>query len=541
MHVSGMTIGRKLSLAFSLIVLVLLVAGSLAYTALSQVNANAAAANQRADEAIEQLQREMGHMAWVNSLANTLLLNEPFQGELNPAKCKFGEWLHQFAASDAYRQASPEFRRLFDAMDAPHDALHETAGRIIELLKRGDEAAARAVYREDTLRYLGQMRELFAGMRQVLDAERAQILSEAAQHARQIQGTVMFAMLVGVALAILLGVVVTRGITRPIHQAVDIANRLAQGDLRTRIHVRGVDETAQLLRAMQIMVERLTNTIREVRQSADSLTNASGEITATAQAISQSATEQAASVEETSAAAEQISASISQNADNAHRTDTISTQAAHEAQDGGVAAHQMVDAMKSIAAKISIIDEIAYQTNLLALNAAIEAARAGEHGKGFAVVATEVRKLAERSQIAAKEIGEVASSSVTLAEKAGQLLEQMVPSIQKTSELVREIASASQEQSTGASQISEAMTQLSQVTQQNASASEELAATAEEMNGQADQLQGIIAWFRTNEMDEESVLAQEKPELRKVVGLSRAVDEQEAGDAPLGEMSYARV
>jgi len=177
-------------------------------------------------------------------------------------------------------------------------------------------------------------------------------------------------------------------------------------------------------------------------------------------------------------------------------TDNMASKAAGEAAEGGEAVKQTVTAMKQIAQKITIIDDIAYQTNLLALNAAIEAARAGEHGKGFAVVAAEVRKLAERSQVAAQEISTVASGSVELAEKAGTLLDQIVPSIRKTSDLVQEISAASQEQSTGVSQINSAVTQLSQTTQQAAAASEELSATAEEMNGQAGQLKDTMGFFR---------------------------------------------
>ena len=194
-----------------------------------------------------------------------------------------------------------------------------------------------------------------------------------------------------------------------------------------------------------------------------------------------------------------MSDSINQNSDNAKITDSMATKTTKEAVDGGGAVSQTVKAMKQIAAKIGIVDDIAYQTNLLALNAAIEAARAGEHGKGFAVVAAEVRKLAERSQEAAKEIGELAGNSVTTAERAGKLLDEIVPSIQKTSELVQEIAAASSEQSESVNQISGAMGQLSKATQQNASASEELAATSEELSGQAEQLQQSIAFFDTGE------------------------------------------
>jgi methyl-accepting chemotaxis protein len=191
-----------------------------------------------------------------------------------------------------------------------------------------------------------------------------------------------------------------------------------------------------------------------------------------------------------------MTASISQNTENAKVTDGMASKAAAQAVEGGDAVKATVAAMKQIAAKIGIIDDIAYQTNLLALNAAIEAARAGEHGKGFAVVAAEVRKLAERSQVAAQEIGNVAGSSVELAEKAGRLLDEMVPSIRKTSELVQEITAASQEQSAGVAQINAAVVQLSQTTQQNASSSEELAATSEEMNAQATKLQETMSFFR---------------------------------------------
>ena len=195
---------------------------------------------------------------------------------------------------------------------------------------------------------------------------------------------------------------------------------------------------------------------------------------------------------------EQISASIAQNTESSKVTDSISSKAAQDVERGGQSVKETVTAMKQIAGKISIIDDIAYQTNLLALNAAIEAARAGEHGKGFAVVAAEVRKLAERSQVAAQEIGQVAGSSVSLAEQAGNLFEQLVPDIKRTSDLVQEITAASQEQSSGVAQINIAMGQLNQITQQNASASEELAATAEEMTAQAGQLMDLINYFKVN-------------------------------------------
>ncbi|CTP91478.1 methyl-accepting chemotaxis protein [Xanthomonas graminis] len=300
----------------------------------------------------------------------------------------------------------------------------------------------------------------------------------------------------GVLLGVGMGFFISRSVTKPIGKAVDVANALAEGDLSVLIEVKSKDEAGQLLLAMQRMVGKLQQVVGEVNASAQTLAGASEEVNATAQSLSQASTEQAAGVEETSASLEQMTASIGQNTDNARITDGMAAQAARETLEGGAAVVATVAAMKQIAQKIGIIDDIAYQTNLLALNAAIEAARAGEHGKGFAVVAAEVRKLAERSQIAAQEIGEVAGSSVELAEKAGRLLETIVPSIKKTSDLVQEIAAASQEQASGVAQINAAVVQLSQTTQHNATASEELAATAEAMSSQALQLQDSMAFFQ---------------------------------------------
>ncbi len=271
---------------------------------------------------------------------------------------------------------------------------------------------------------------------------------------------------------------------------------MADGRLDVHAEVLGKDELAQVAVSFNAMVESVRGIVSQVKESADALSGSSEQISATAQSLSQATSEQAASVEEVSASVEQMTASIDQNTANAKVTDGMAGKAAREATEGGQAVNSTVDAMKKIAGKIGIVDDIAYQTNLLALNAAIEAARAGEHGKGFAVVAAEVRKLAERSQVAAQEIGELAGSSVEMAEKAGKLLEAMVPSINKTSDLVQEIASASNEQSSGVGQINSAMGQLNNTTQQNAAASEELAATAEEMSGQAELLLSNMAFFR---------------------------------------------
>ena len=271
---------------------------------------------------------------------------------------------------------------------------------------------------------------------------------------------------------------------------------LAHGDLTQRISRTTYGVFDQVKQDANASAIKLAETISEVRNSAEALTGASSQVSATAQSLSQAASEQAASVEQTTASIEAMSQSISQTSDNARVTDGMAAKTNKEAAEGGAAVSETVLAMKQIAAKIGIVDDIAYQTNLLALNAAIEAARAGEHGKGFAVVAAEVRKLAERSQEAAKEISELAGRSVSTAERAGKLLNEIVPSIQQTSQLVQEIAAVSVEQSESVVQIGGAMGQLSKATQQNASASEELAATSEELSGQAEQLQRAVAFFQ---------------------------------------------
>jgi methyl-accepting chemotaxis protein len=313
------------------------------------------------------------------------------------------------------------------------------------------------------------------------------------------KNAVMTSVVIGVLVMLFLAVIafmMIRNLLAQLTKAVNATVSLSEGDMTIQIDVTSKDEIGRLMLAIQTMAAKLSDIISNVRSSADALSSASEEISATAQGISQATSEQAASVEETSASIEQMSASINQNTENSKVTDGMATKSSSEATQGGEAVKQTVAAMKSIAGKIGIIDDIAYQTNLLALNAAIEAARAGEHGKGFAVVAAEVRKLAERSQIAAKEIGELATDSVEKAESAGRLLDSMLPSIKKTSDLVQEISAASEEQSSGVSQINTAMNQLNQITQQNASASEELAATAEEMSGQALQLQDLMSYFK---------------------------------------------
>lgn len=281
-----------------------------------------------------------------------------------------------------------------------------------------------------------------------------------------------------------------------LRRQTNVAERIADGDLMVEVQL--ASEKDQLGSALKLMVAKLREIIGQVTGAIENVSSGAQAMSASSEEMSQGASEQAAAAEEASSSIEQMTANIRQNADNAIETEKIAIQASENAAEGGRSVAATVSAMKEIAHKIMIIEEIARQTNLLALNAAIEAARAGEHGKGFAVVAAEVRKLAERSQKAAGEINELSSGSVEVAEQAGNILTQLVPNIQKTAELVQEISAASREQDAGADQISKSIQQLDAVIQQNASASEEMASTAEELSGQSEQLAEMISYFKVD-------------------------------------------
>ena len=280
------------------------------------------------------------------------------------------------------------------------------------------------------------------------------------------------------------------------NQITDIAQKIAGGDLRVDIEKRSDQDL--LMMAMQQMIRDLTRIAVDMQTAAEQVAAGSEQMSSATEQMSQGATEQSANVEEVSSSMDEMNSSVAQNADNANETAAIADRAAADAKEGGKSVSETVVAMKSIAQKIGIIEEIARQTNMLALNAAIEAARAGEHGKGFAVVAAEVRRLAERSQTAAQEIGDLSGSSVEISEKAGKLIENIVPQIQKTAELLQEINASSAEQANGISEVAKAISQLDKVIQENASASEQMASTSEELSSQAVNLREAASFFKVD-------------------------------------------
>jgi methyl-accepting chemotaxis protein len=303
--------------------------------------------------------------------------------------------------------------------------------------------------------------------------------------------------------------------TGNLRNTASIADQIADGDLTVTPTPLSDKDTLGL--ALERMVERLRGVVADALSASDNVSSGSQELSASSEQLSQGATEQASSAEEASASMEEMAANIKQNADNAAQTEKIARQSSKDAEASGEAVGRAVSAMRIIAEKISIVQEIARQTDLLALNAAVEAARAGEHGKGFAVVASEVRKLAERSQAAASEISSLSGETVQVATEAGEMLNRLVPDIRKTAELVSEISAACREQDIGASQINEAIQQLDKVTQQNSGASEEMSATSEELAAQAEELQSSIAFFRVDRAGVAQAAPVRKPVAKPVV------------------------
>jgi methyl-accepting chemotaxis protein len=399
-------------------------------------------------------------------------------------------WKEFVPAWNAWKADHQTFMALSNAYDTTVESYHR--GNVLSSKMTEQGLVANGVSFEAAEKLLNKLVDI---NREVAAQESTKAHSQAAF----IKGFCLLATIIGVMFALGLGFLIARAITRPIINAVGVADKLAEGDLMVVIQVDSRDETGQLLEAMKRMVARIKDVVGEIQSAAENVSSGSQQMSSTSEEMSQGATEQAAAAEEASSSMEEMAANIKQNADNALQTEKIALKSAEDAQKSGKAVTEAVVAMKDIAEKINIIEEIARQTDLLALNAAIEAARAGEHGKGFAVVASEVRKLAERSQTAAGEIGKLSRSSVAVAEEAGSMLTLLVPDIQKTAELVQEISAASNEQNTGADQINRAIQQLDQVIQQNAGAAEEMSSTAEELASQAEQLQSTISFFRVED------------------------------------------
>jgi len=502
----NMKIGTRLALGFGFVLVMLIGIGFTGYWGVNKVSNNTIAMLQGDSTVSEHAARARSNVLGLRRFEKDLFLNI---GAKDKEAEYFKKWKEQgehlaLRIKDLEKAATLKTDIDNIQLMKTNFALYEAGMAKVygmiqqDKLKTAKEGnAAIAEYKDETHRIEKAAQEMADDANKRMDPQE-EIAKQTASHTN----TIMFSLaLASILLSIGITIIISRGILRPLNEAVSVSNNLADGNLMVKIDVKSTDETGQLLRAMKNMVEKLTMVVVDVKGASDNVASGSQQLSAGAEQMSQGTTEQAASAEEASSSVEEMNATIKQNADNASQTEKIALKSATDATESGKAVSETVGAMKEIASKISIIEEIARQTNLLALNAAIEAARAGEHGKGFAVVASEVRKLAERSQAAAGEISKLSTSSVEVAEKAGQMLAKLVPDIQKTSELVQEISAASKEQTTGADQINSAIQQLNQVIQQNAGAAEEMSSTAEELSSQAEMLQSTISFFKIAEAE----------------------------------------
>ncbi|MEO5354970.1 MAG: methyl-accepting chemotaxis protein [Magnetococcus sp. XQGC-1] len=492
---SNLRIGVRLSLGFFIVLLTVCVAFSIF---LVQVKEMERKAIQIRDESVPFAITAEQMSGYVNAVQQfftdaSLTGNREAIQEANEFANKTREGVEKFQKMFAEEKNQAGLQRI-EAIRKELDGLLATGPKMVDAYTEGGKEAGNAVM-EEFDKSSATLRSALEPLRQEQSDEAQAALVQVVKTTEALVRLLWIVGVLVVALGIVCALLITRSITRPLQSCVGLLDRLSQGDLTIRHDAQRRDELGQLLTGLTATADKLREVINEVANASEQVSTGSNEISDAAQTLAHGASTQAASIEETSAAMEEMTANIQQNSDNANVTQEIAQKAAKDAKEGGTAVGEAVRAMKEIASRIGIIEEIARQTNLLALNAAIEAARAGEHGKGFAVVAAEVRKLAERSQTAAGEISHLSASSVDVAEKAGQIINTLVPDIQKTAEMILAINTSSQEQNQGAGQINGAIQQLDQVIQQNAGASEEMAATAEELSAQADIMRQSISFF----------------------------------------------
>ncbi len=493
------TIKLKLGIAFALLITLLLGTAGYAVISLAELNNSVVAMTKGPVTRLELVQNiNIAQLQSIRQQKNMLGADTP--ADLQTARSKGDEARAALkeALDTALAISTEEGRPRWLKIQALAEDANAADDRVRALMQSGALDQAERVSVTEGRQAANALDDAVEELVTLSKEQLAAATSDAQASYENTRNVMLTVSAVAAAIALLAAIWISLTISRGLLRATTAVRTVAEGDLTSTAEITQKDEIGELLGHVNAMIERLRGVVADALAASDNVSSGSQELSSSSEQLSQGATEQASSAEEASASMEEMAANIKQNADNAAQTEKIARQSAKDAETSGEAVGRAVGAMRTIAEKISIVQEIARQTDLLALNAAVEAARAGEHGKGFAVVASEVRKLAERSQAAAAEISALSGETVQVATEAGDMLNRLVPDIRKTAELVAEISAACREQDIGASQINEAIQQLDKVTQQNAGASEEMSATSEELAAQAEELQASIAFFRVD-------------------------------------------
>ncbi len=512
MQLIGLKIGQRVSLGFGVVVLTIVVMASAILSSLSHgatISAAMSVDMRLSDQATQTqlLAKDNANASLLVLVSSSADLQARLKREISARDVSIATNLKELEAASSGLE---EQAALVAEARKRHTTYVAGVKRIVDMVTAGKQAEAAFAADEEMIPMMTPFLGALLKVEELLQAKVIKVQTESSGLSKSTWWITVAAGLASVVLAIGAGVLVTRSITQPLSHALNMAERVASGDLTATVEVRGEDEVAQLLRALNGMAQRLSELVLRVRQLADGVATASEQIASGNSDLSHRTEHQATTLQQTAASMEELSSTVAQNADNARQADELARGASSVAEQGGNEVGQVIHTMKGIESSsrkiadiISVIDGIAFQTNILALNAAVEAARAGDQGRGFAVVATEVRSLAQRSANAAKEIKSLINASVqrvgegtALVDRAGLTMQEVVKSIGRVSQIMTEMSSAAREQRAGVAQVGQAVTQIDQTTQQNAALVEQSAAAAEGLRDQAQQLVQTVAAFK---------------------------------------------